>query len=120
MAGLKTTDIDYLNAHGTATPNNDLTEGIAIKNLFGSNIAFSSTKPFTGHTLAPSGSLESVFSLLAMQNNFIPPNMNFENPIAEHGMLPVIDGEKYIKIKNILTNAAGMGGACTSIAFSAN
>jgi 3-oxoacyl-(acyl-carrier-protein) synthase len=120
MAGLQPDEIDYLNAHGTATPNNDLTEGIAIKNLFGTNIAFSSTKPFTGHTLAPSGSLESVFSLLAMQNNFIPPNLNFETPIAEHGLVPILDGSKHRKLKNIITNAAGMGGACTSLIFSEN
>jgi 3-oxoacyl-(acyl-carrier-protein) synthase len=120
MAKLKPEEIDYLNAHGTATPNNDLTEGMAIKNVFGDKIKFSSTKPFTGHTLAPSGSLESVFSLLAMQNNFIPANLNFENPITEHGLIPVLDGSAYTPIKNIITNAAGMGGACTSLIFSDN
>lgn len=120
MAELQPNQIDYLNAHGTATPNNDLTEGIAIKNLFGNKIAFSSTKPFTGHTLAPSGTLESVFSLLAMKNNFAPANMNFKEPIPDHGLIPVVDGSVFRKINNIITNAAGMGGACTSIVFSNN
>jgi 3-oxoacyl-(acyl-carrier-protein) synthase len=77
-AGLDVTDIDYINAHGTGTENNDLSEGLAIQTLFGSHVPpFSSTKPYTGHTTSAAGSVEAAFCLMSFQNDVIFPNINF-------------------------------------------
>ncbi|MFX6383742.1 beta-ketoacyl-ACP synthase I, partial [Acinetobacter baumannii] len=80
VSGLDKENIDYINVHGTATPNNDLSEGIAMIRIFGENNGpeFSSTKAFTGHTLAAAAGIEAVYSLLAIQNNIIFPNLNFK------------------------------------------
>ena len=117
-ASLSTTDINYLNAHGTATPNNDLTEGWAIKETFTEGVAFSSTKSFTGHTLAASGSIEAVFSILSINNSFIPANLGFNNAIEEHGLIPISTTQKGVSLNHIMSNSAGMGGSCSSIIFS--
>lgn len=117
-ASLSTTDINYLNAHGTATPNNDLTEGWAIKETFTEGISFSSTKSFTGHTLAASGSIEAVFSILSINNNFMPANLGFNQAIEEHGLIPISTTQKGVSLKHIMSNSAGMGGSCSSIIFS--
>jgi 3-oxoacyl-(acyl-carrier-protein) synthase len=119
-ANLKAHEIDYVNAHGTATGNNDLTEGWAIKNLFGDNVSFSSTKGFTGHALAAAGAIEAVISILCLQNQIKVPNLNFKKPIEEHQMKPVLRLEKNVSVKHVLSNSAGMGGACASIIFSKN
>jgi 3-oxoacyl-(acyl-carrier-protein) synthase len=117
-ASLSTKDINYLNAHGTATPNNDLTEGWAIKETFTEGISFSSTKSFTGHTLAASGSIEAVFSILSINNNFMPANLGFHEAIEEHGLIPISTTQKGVSLKHIMSNSAGMGGSCSSIIFS--
>jgi 3-oxoacyl-(acyl-carrier-protein) synthase len=117
-ASLTTKDINYLNAHGTATPNNDLTEGWAIKETFTEGIAFSSTKSFTGHTLAASGSIEAIFSILAINNNFMPANLGFSEAIEEHGLIPISTTQKGVSLKHVMSNSAGMGGSCSSIIFS--
>ena len=84
MSGLQPEDIDYINVHGTGTGNNDLSEGMAMKRIFGDTIPlFSSTKPFTGHTLGAAGGVEAVLSVLAIQNKLIYPNLNFSEPIPE-------------------------------------
>ena len=76
-------DIDYINAHGTATENNDLSEGTGIQRLFGEKVPyFSSTKPYTGHTLAAAGSIEAVYCLLGLQHQMIWPNLNFQRSDA--------------------------------------
>ena len=79
ISGLEKENIDYINVHGTATPNNDLSEGIAMIRIFGENQVpeFSSTKAFTGHTLAAAAGIEAVFSILAMQNSVIFPEPEF-------------------------------------------
>ena len=117
-SNIKANSIDYINLHGTATPNNDLSEGYAIKRIFGDNIPdFSSTKAYTGHTLAASGAIEAVYSILALQNNVIFPNLNFKTPIPELKMMPVTKVIKK-KLKNVLSNSFGFGGNCSSIIFS--
>jgi 3-oxoacyl-(acyl-carrier-protein) synthase len=117
-ANLTTSDINYLNAHGTATPNNDLTEGWAIKETFAEGVAFSSTKSFTGHTLAASGSIEAVFSILAINNSFIPANLGFNKAIEEHGLIPISTTQRGVSLKHVMSNSAGMGGSCSSVIFS--
>ena len=120
MSGLQPNDIDYINAHGTATPNNDLSEGRAILRVFGENVPeFSSTKPFTGHTLAAAAAIEAVYSILALQNNIIFPNMNFKTPMEEFDLLPVTQlTEK--PLQHVLSNSFGFGGNCSTVIFSKN
>src|SRR5690606_12580311 len=117
-AGLNTSEIDYINAHGTATPNNDLSESIAIKRIFGDAIPdFSSTKVYTGHTLAAAGAVEAVFSVLALQENAIFPNLNFKSPMPETLLQPVT-ALKRKEIRNVLSNSFGFGGNCSTLIFS--
>lgn len=119
-AALSPDDIDYINAHGTATPNNDLSESTAIKGVFGQKIPpFSSTKSYTGHTLAASGGIEAVFSILALQHGFLYPNLNFNTPISETGLIPQQSFEEGRPLKHILSNSFGFGGNNSTIIISA-
>ena len=118
MAGLKPGMIDYINAHGTGTPNNDQTELAAMTRIWGDSLPkFSSTKAFTGHTTSASGSIESVISLLALQHLFLPPNLGWTEPIRQ-GAIPVIETEKCENIRNVINNSFGFGGNDSSIIFS--
>ncbi|MDR1456253.1 MAG: beta-ketoacyl-[acyl-carrier-protein] synthase family protein [Tannerella sp.] len=118
-AGLTPEDIDYVNAHGTGTPNNDLTEGLAIMRLFGERIPpVASVKAFTGHTTSAAGSLEAVISLLALRHGFLPVNLNFREPIEEHSFVPVTDPSPGRPLRHVLSNSFGFGGNCSSIVFS--
>ena len=118
VANLSPENIDYINAHGTATQNNDLSEGRAIERIFGKNTPeFSSTKPFTGHTLAAAAAIEAVYSVLALQNNIIFPNLNFQEKMEEFDLVP----ETKLKEKNlqhVLSNSFGFGGNCSTLIFS--
>ncbi len=117
MCGLTTRDIDYINMHGTGTPNNDLSESIATKTVFGNHIPkFSSTKAFTGHTLAAAASIEAVISTLSLQHQLIFPNLNFTTPIAETNLVPVTELLQ-TPINTILSNSFGFGGNCSSLIF---
>jgi len=136
VAEIQPNDIDYINAHGTGTQINDLSEGNAIGTVFGENIPpVSSTKAFTGHTLAAAGAIEAVISILALQHNFIPVNLNFTNKIPELPFIPYIDTRcetldmrcetlgnlkphnpiPQIYIRNVLSNSFGFGGANTTL-----
>lgn len=118
IAGLNPQEIDYINAHGTATGNNDVSEGRAIINIFGKNIpAFSSTKAFTGHTLAAAGAIEAVYSILSLQHNMIFPNLNFKTPMKEFSMIPETE-LKEKEIHTVLSNSLGFGGNCSTLIFS--
>jgi len=120
IANLKPSDIDYINAHGTATPNNDLSEGRAILRIFEENVPeFSSTKAFTGHTLAAAAAIEAVYSVLALQNNIIFPNLNFETPMEEFNLVPQTT-LKEKSINHVLSNSFGFGGNCSTVLFSKN
>ena len=117
MAGLQPTDIDYVNAHGTATPNNDLSESAALKRVFGETMpAVSSTKAFTGHTTSASGGLEAAICVLAMNNGFIPANLHWSHT-AEGLIVPVTHTE-HRTLKNVLCNAFGFGGNESSLIIS--
>ena len=121
VSGLKPSDIDYINVHGTATPNNDLSEGRAVIRIFGEeNVPdFSSTKPFTGHTLAAAAAIEAVFSVLAIQKGVVFPNLNFKTPMAEFQMVPQTE-IKHKNIDHVLSNSFGFGGNCSTLIFSKN
>lgn len=119
VSGLEKNQIDYINVHGTATPNNDLSEGIAMLRIFGENNVpeFSSTKAFTGHTLAAAAGIEAVYSLLALQNNVIFPNLNFKTKMEEFNLIPVTK-VKNKEINHVLSNSFGFGGNCSTLIFS--
>ena len=111
-------NIDYINAHGTATQNNDAAEGKAISRLFGDSIPpFSSTKSYTGHTLGASGAIEAIFSILAISNNVAFPNLRFSEKIPDLSLIPLTKVMN-ININNVLTNSFGFGGNCSSMLFS--
>ncbi|MGB1314403.1 MAG: beta-ketoacyl-[acyl-carrier-protein] synthase family protein [Chitinophagales bacterium] len=118
VAAIKPEEISYINVHGTGTKNNDLSESIALQNVFGENIPpFSSTKAFTGHTLAAAGAIESVFSVLALQNQVLLANINFKKPLAETNLTPVTDYIENAKVDYILSNSFGFGGNNSAIIF---
>jgi len=113
-------DISYINAHGTGTKNNDLSESVALKNVFGADVpAFSSTKPYTGHTLAAAGAIEAVFSVLSIQHGLIYPNLNFQTAIVEEGLIPAKRLQN-TPVQTVLSNSFGFGGNNSSLVFSRN
>jgi 3-oxoacyl-[acyl-carrier-protein] synthase-1 len=118
VAGLNAKDIDYINAHGTATGNNDLSEGRAIIRVFGDGVPeFSSTKAYTGHTLAAAGAIEAVYAILSLQNNVIYPNLNFKTPMKEFSLIPQTT-LKEKTLNTVLSNSLGFGGNCSTLIFS--
>lgn len=117
MSGLKTSDIKYINAHGTGTPNNDICESAALKRLFGDGVPpISSTKSFTGHTTSASGAIETVICLLALQYHFLPSNLGWENPM-ENGIRPTL-GENGCDLDYVMCNSFGFGGNDSSLILS--
>lgn len=118
-ANLKPEAIDYINAHGTGTVNNDLSEGRAIDTLFGECGVppVSSTKAFTGHTTSASGSIEAVISILALLNDFTPVNLNFGERMEELSFVPVTDSRPRGKMNTVMTNSFGFGGNDSSLIF---
>jgi 3-oxoacyl-[acyl-carrier-protein] synthase I len=120
MSGLKPGDIDYINAHGTGTSNNDLSEGVALQRIFGDKVPlFSSTKPFTGHTLGAAGGIEAVLSVLSIQNKLVYPNLNFTERIPELDISPVTRLMENVNVKNVLSNSFGFGGNNSTLILSA-
>ena len=117
MAHLSAADIQYVNAHGTGTPNNDLSESKALLRVFGDKMPeVSSTKSFTGHTTSASGSIETVICLLAMQHGFTPGNLGWKNQI-EGGITPT-HGHNGVKLDHVLCNSFGFGGNDSSLVLS--
>lgn len=114
LEGVDPQSIDYINAHGTGTPNNDLSESIAMKRLFGNVPPVSSTKSFTGHTTSASGSIETVICLLALKHQFLPVNLHWRNQMQE-GVTPVLCSKPTKPIKRILCNSFGFGGNDSSL-----
>jgi 3-oxoacyl-(acyl-carrier-protein) synthase len=118
-AKLQPADIDYINLHGTGTPNNDSAEGTAVKRLFDANYPpMSSTKSFTGHTLGASGGIEAVFSVLAVKHGLIYPNLRFETQMKEVPFSPETQFKKGQPINYVMSNSFGFGGNCSSLIFS--
>lgn len=116
-AGLQPSQIDYVNAHGTGTPNNDASETTALRRIFGDKLPpVSSTKPFTGHTTSASGSIEAVFCLLALQHGFIPPQLNWNTPDPAC-VTPYTEHRKE-SLSHIICNAFGFGGNDSSMIIS--
>lgn len=119
MSNLSPKDIDYINAHGTGTPNNDESEGAALMTIFGEHVPpMSSTKSNTGHTTSAAGAVESVICLLAMQHRFLPPNLLFKKKIEKLNFLPVKEVVRNVNLQHILNNSFGFGGNSSSVIFS--
>ena len=119
-AGLKFTDVDYINAHGTSTPLNDKTETLAIKKAFNEhayNLSVSSTKSMTGHLLGASGAIEAIFCILATKDDFVPPTINSKE-FDESLDLDYTVGVGKQKVVNVaISNSLGFGGHNATVAF---
>ena len=114
---VKPEDIDYINAHGTGTENNDNTEVKAIFDLFpGEKPPFSSTKQFTGHTLAAAGGLEAVFSVLSINHGIVYPNLRWENQMLNTELTPALEIKRK-EINCVLSNSFGFGGNNSTLIF---
>lgn len=115
-AGVKVADIDYVNAHATSTHQGDMNEAIAIDNLFrGQRAWISSTKSMTGHECWMAGASEIVYCLLMMQNNFVAPNINFENPDEYSANLHIAAQRVDTNVDTVLSNSFGFGGTNSSL-----
>ncbi|KQK26801.1 beta-ketoacyl-[acyl-carrier-protein] synthase family protein [Chryseobacterium aquaticum] len=115
QSGLQAKDIDYINAHATSTPIGDANEAKAIHEIFGSEIPVSSTKSMTGHECWMAGASEVVYSMLMMQNDFIAPNINLENPDEDAQKINLIGETKNQKIDVFLSNSFGFGGTNSAL-----
>jgi 3-oxoacyl-[acyl-carrier-protein] synthase II len=107
--------IDYINAHGTATTFNDATEGIAISQLFGPRVPVSSTKSMMGHSLGAAGAIEAVFSILALRDQFLPPNINYVAPDPSWTLNIVANEARDAKVRAAMSNSFGFGGTNASL-----
>ncbi len=108
-AGCRADDVDYVNAHGTATAFNDSTEGVAISRLFQRPVPVSSTKSMMGHSLGAAGAIEAAFCLLAIRHQFLPPNINFRSPDPAW-TFQVVDHARSAPVQRVLSNSFGFGG----------
>jgi 3-oxoacyl-[acyl-carrier-protein] synthase-1 len=115
QAGLTPQEIDYVNAHATSTPVGDSTEAQVLSEVFGSKIPVSSTKGMTGHECWMAGASEIVYSVLMMENNFIAPNINFENPDEDSAKINIIPQRLETKMDCFLSNSFGFGGTNSSL-----
>ncbi|MGB8167824.1 MAG: beta-ketoacyl-[acyl-carrier-protein] synthase family protein [Chthoniobacteraceae bacterium] len=108
-------EVDYINAHGTATTFNDATEGAAIERLFGERVPVSSTKSMMGHALGAAGAIEAVFSILAMQHQFLPPNIHYSAPDPAWRLNIVANEARDARVECVLSNSFGFGGTNASL-----
>jgi 3-oxoacyl-[acyl-carrier-protein] synthase II len=113
-ARLAPSDVDYINAHGTATPFNDAAEGKAIAELFG-RVPISSTKGMMGHSLGAAGAIEAVISLLALRDQLLPPNINFRESDPALNLDVVANEARPAKVRAVLSNSFGFGGTNASV-----
>ena len=117
-AGISSSEIDYINAHGTSTQVGDEIELGAVERLLGnaaSKISMSSTKSSTGHLLGAAGAVETIFSILAIRDNIAPPTINLENPSVETAidLVPLMPRKREINVA--LSNSFGFGGTNASL-----
>ena len=121
-AGMNPDEIDYVNAHGTSTPLGDEVELGAVKRIFGDhafNISMSSTKSAVGHLLGAAGAVEAIFSILAINDNVVPPTLNLDNPSEGCDIDLIPHQPKQRKVRAVLSNSFGFGGTNASLVFKA-
>jgi 3-oxoacyl-[acyl-carrier-protein] synthase II len=119
-AGVTADSVDYINAHGTATPANDVMETKGIKTVFGRGayqIPVSSTKSMIGHTLGAAGAIEGVAALLAIHHRFIPPTIHHQTPDPQCDLDFVTEGARPAEIGIVLSNSFAFGGNNTAVVF---
>jgi 3-oxoacyl-[acyl-carrier-protein] synthase II len=117
-AGLSDTEIDYINAHGTSTPENDKMEHLSLSTVFGeriSSIPVSSNKSMIGHTLSAAGAIEAAFSLMTMREGVIPPTINYDHPDPAIGLDVVPNVKRESSVRTVLSNSFGFGGQNTCL-----
>jgi 3-oxoacyl-[acyl-carrier-protein] synthase II len=119
-AGLRPEDIDYVNAHGTSTPHNDINETRAIKETFGSHahrLAVSSTKSMTGHLIGAAGAVEAIATALALERGLVPPTINYESPDPECDLDYVPNSARKARIRAAISNGFAFGGTNATLVF---
>lgn len=116
-ANLSAADISFINAHGTATENNDEVESKAMIRVFDKPPVFSSTKSNVGHTLGAAGAVEAVYSILNIMHQEVYPALNYKNPIASTELTPVLSYTK-MPVQHVMSNSFGFAGNCSSLIFS--
>ncbi len=117
-AGIQPEEVDYINAHGTSTPLNDVTETKAVKDVFGShafNLAISSTKSMTGHLLGAAGAIEAIYCIKAIEDQILPPTINYETPDPECDLDYVPNQPRKADVNICLSNSFGFGGTNASV-----
>jgi 3-oxoacyl-(acyl-carrier-protein) synthase len=119
VAGLQANEIDYINAHGTGTQNNDQTESFAFQQLFDKVPPYNSTKSYTGHTLAAAGALEAIFTLSSLMHQELYPSLQIKETISDFEFQPIKSFHKGVALKHAQSNSFGFGGNCTSLILSA-
>ena len=117
MAQISSEDVDYINAHGTSTIKGDEIELNAISRLFKKNLFVSSTKSSIGHLLGAAGSVESIFSIMAINKNILPATLNLDNPIETNNINLIPNQPIDKKISCALSNSFGFGGTNTALLF---
>jgi 3-oxoacyl-[acyl-carrier-protein] synthase II len=119
-AGVNPEQVGYINAHGTSTPFNDLNETLAIKSVFGEHsykLMVSSTKSMTGHLLGAAGGLEAVYSCMAIDQNVIPPTINYEEPDPNCDLDYVPNAARQASVDYVMSNSLGFGGTNATLLF---
>ena len=119
-AGVETSKIGYINAHGTSTPAGDIAETNAVKTVFGehaSKVMVGSTKSMTGHLLGAAGAVEAIFTIQALANGKVPPTINLENPSEGCDLDYIADGARDVELEYALCNSFGFGGTNGSLLF---
>jgi 3-oxoacyl-(acyl-carrier-protein) synthase len=120
-AHLSIMDIGYINAHGTSTPLNDKSETAAIKTVFGEqayNIPVSSTKSMTGHLLGAAGGLEALFCVKTLEDDILPPTINYETPDPECDLDYIPNQARHCRVEHIMSNSFGFGGHNATVIIS--
>lgn len=118
-SGIAPEEIDYINVHGTGTPGNDASEGMALRRIFGKHVPpFSSVKAFIGHTLGASEGIEAVYSVLSIYKGMIYPNLNFTEAMPETELIPETSFREGVSVRHVLSNSFGFGGNDSSLLFS--
>ncbi|MFC1732896.1 beta-ketoacyl-[acyl-carrier-protein] synthase family protein [candidate division KSB1 bacterium] len=117
-ANIDRTQIDYINAHGTGTINNDFAELVGLTKVFDKIPPFNSTKSYIGHTLGAAGAIEAIYSIFSINKNELYPSLNFDTPISKFNLSPIKAYEQNVEINHVLSNSYGFSGNCTSLVIS--
>ena len=119
-SGIKPSEVDYINAHGTGTPLNDKVETLSIKKIFGEraySVPVSSIKSMVGHCLGAAGGIEAVASILSILHGFIPPTVNHQEGDEDCDLDYVRGKSREVNVKVVLSNSFAFGGNCTTLVF---